>query len=247
MAEDELYEVETIEKAKWEQNEWLYYIKWYQYSKRHNTWEPGSSLANCAWILGKFWEDVGLKNLNASLKPEDGFELFSTDQFRALCRARICEEKQTNADGTTGNAEETMRDEAILDRIETIVLESGNTCRVPEPGALWIHPECLGLKNLNAHERYQIVLRSLQSEGIDASTSLYKRVRKDTKEDSAWLINWGNGCGVPSALTKKLIWVVYSLARAASKAIAFDVCERSQNCKKLPNTGVFHVRPLLAA
>ncbi|EEB96042.1 hypothetical protein MPER_04891, partial [Moniliophthora perniciosa FA553] len=39
-----------------------------------------------------------------------------------------------------------------------------------------------------------VVKLALQSDGIDASETLYKKAKKDTKEDPGWLEGWDSGC-----------------------------------------------------
>ncbi|KAK7060980.1 hypothetical protein VNI00_000715 [Paramarasmius palmivorus] len=65
---------------------------------------------------------------------------------------------------------------------ETHTLDNRATVSVPEACLLWLDPECLGLPNLSANDRYQIVCLSLKAKGLDASQLLYKKAKKDTKE-----------------------------------------------------------------
>ncbi|KAG7095975.1 hypothetical protein E1B28_006658 [Marasmius oreades] len=112
----------------------------------------------------------------------EGFELMSSANFRDLCKTRLEQQEELY---------DTEIDTLYTDTIE---LDGGQTCLIPDPKLLWTNPECLGLKGLTANDRYQIVRRSLESKKLDASQILYKKVRKDTREDSGWLDNWKAGC-----------------------------------------------------
>ncbi|KAG7090746.1 hypothetical protein E1B28_009836 [Marasmius oreades] len=112
----------------------------------------------------------------------EGFELASSANFRDLCKTRLEQQEELY---------DTEIDPLYTDTLE---LDGGQTCLIPDPKLLWTNPECLGLKGLTANDRYQIVCRSLESKKIDASQILYKKVRKDTREDSGWLDNWKAGC-----------------------------------------------------
>ncbi|KAG7085283.1 hypothetical protein E1B28_013880 [Marasmius oreades] len=188
------YEVETIEKAKWEEEQWLYYVKWAGYVETENSWEPGSSLNSCSWMLGKFWRDVGMEYLGRTMELLEGIEVFSSDSFREECKARLDQGEELPA---------ISEPDCLYTR--AIALDGlSRTCLIPDPGLLWTDPECLGLKGLTANDKYQIVRHSLESKKIDASQVLYRKVRQDTREDSGWLDNWKAGCVICAETEKPL-------------------------------------------
>ncbi|KAK7030933.1 zinc ion binding [Paramarasmius palmivorus] len=63
---------------------------------------------------------------------------------------------------------------------------SGYVTQVPDASLLFNPPKALGLDDLSANDRYQIVLLSLQAKKVDASEILYKKAKKDSKEDPSW-------------------------------------------------------------
>ncbi|KAK7024296.1 hypothetical protein VNI00_016420 [Paramarasmius palmivorus] len=146
---------------------------------RTSRWEPGTSLRNCSWVVGNFWKDVGVSNLGQSWSREEGYTLASSQEFKKMCLERVVQ-------GVNELNESPEHPESLPHAVDTITSDSGRALPVPNPSMLWTDPECLGLQDLTANERYQIVSRSLGSRGVDASQAIYKKVKHDLREDTSW-------------------------------------------------------------
>ncbi|KAK7031251.1 hypothetical protein VNI00_013502 [Paramarasmius palmivorus] len=200
-----LWEVEYIEYVEWAGARWDYSIKvdisvalfqpfdlfcqWYGYDDRHNTLEPLKSLKHCKSVLEQFWADVGPHHRKRA-KRAVGYMLTSSESYRRACTEK-CQWGDYGAEDTSNheplappgvyNAE---KDVSLLD--VTHETDSGNVVQVPDPSLLSRTPEDLGFFELTANDRYKMTILSLKSKKIDASEVIYKRAKKDTKEDASW-------------------------------------------------------------
>ena len=60
-SENKHFEVEAIEKHKFKNNQYLFYIKWKNYDRRYNQWISKSAFSNSSTIIDKYIEQHHLK------------------------------------------------------------------------------------------------------------------------------------------------------------------------------------------
>ncbi|KAK7029032.1 hypothetical protein VNI00_014742 [Paramarasmius palmivorus] len=167
-------------------------------------WEPLKSLQYCKKVCKEFWDDVGGPGPRKGRMV--GFTLTSSDAYRQSCleqcQAGIDEANRTNASAPLQTLEVESTEPSLAapmsfkthsgkrSKILVPLLQaepaSGNLIAVPDASLLLNPPEALGLVDLCANDRYQIVLSALKAKKVDASEILYKKAKKDSKEDPSW-------------------------------------------------------------
>lgn len=97
-AEDE-YVVEKIVNKKWENGQWMYFIKWEGWPEEDNTWEPKSNL-NCPEKLKKFEEKWKAKHGD---KKKPGVKEPGSSKKREPEKKRKLKESSSSSSSSSGS------------------------------------------------------------------------------------------------------------------------------------------------
>ncbi|GLB33577.1 hypothetical protein LshimejAT787_0104610 [Lyophyllum shimeji] len=91
---------------------WEYYVKWANYSRKHNTWEPEGNVAGCQRLLASFWEEIGTDNADYFI----GYEVAASKEWIRREKDYFAREYEAEGLQAKARAEEAKRQKASAKR-----------------------------------------------------------------------------------------------------------------------------------